>query len=73
MEERLLRLREVENMTGMTRSTIYRKMPLGRFPRPYRLGEGGGVRWKKTEVDAWIAAMAATGGASKEDPRRDAA
>ena len=34
MEERLLRRREVEKITGMSRSSIYRLMPDGEFPRP---------------------------------------
>ena len=32
MEERLLRRREVEKITGMSRSSIYRLMPDGEFP-----------------------------------------
>ena len=73
MEERLMRLREVEQVTGLTRSTIYRKMPLGRFPRPYSLGERSGVRWKKSEIDAWCEALRTTAAAGQAAPRQDAA
>ena len=36
MDDRLLRRREVEKITGMSRSSIYRLMPDGEFPRPVK-------------------------------------
>ena len=38
MEDRLLRRRQVEEVTGMSRSSIYRLMQNGEFPRPVRVG-----------------------------------
>ena len=38
MGDRLLRRREVEEFTGMGRSSIYRLMQDGAFPRPVRVG-----------------------------------
>ena len=36
MHDRLLRRREVEKITGMSRSSIYRLMQDGDFPRPVK-------------------------------------
>ena len=38
MQDRLLRRREVEKITGMSRSSIYRLMQEDEFPRPLRIG-----------------------------------
>ena len=38
MEDRLLRRRHVEEVTGMSRSSIYRLMQNGEFPRPVKIG-----------------------------------
>ncbi|MFC0407959.1 helix-turn-helix transcriptional regulator [Roseomonas elaeocarpi] len=50
--DRLLRIGEVENHVGMTRSTIYRRIAEGSFPRPREIG-GGQVRWRQSEVKEW--------------------
>ena len=33
MEDRLIRLNEVKNLTGLPRSTIYSYIEMGKFPR----------------------------------------
>ena len=53
MEERLLRRRQVEEITGMSRSSIYRLMQKGKFPRPVRIGPAA-VRWKASDITAWM-------------------
>ena len=53
MGDRLLRLREVKEITGMGRSTVYRRMQEGDFPRPVKIGPAA-VRWRESEVDAWV-------------------
>ena len=53
MKERLLRRREVERLTSMSRSSIYRLMQEGEFPRPVRVGPSA-VRWKLSDISAWI-------------------
>lgn len=52
MSERLLRLTEVENKTGRRRSTIYRDIGLGEFPKPVKVGASS--LWPETEVNSWI-------------------
>lgn len=47
---RLIRLPEVLNKTGLSRSRLY---ALEDFPRRVRLGERG-VAWVEEEVDEWI-------------------
>ena len=38
MHDKLLRRRQVEEITGMSRSSIYRLMQDGQFPRPVKVG-----------------------------------
>lgn len=51
---RLVRLPEVIHRTGLSRSTIYRRMELGQFPKPYPLSSRI-VAWAETDIDQWIA------------------
>jgi prophage regulatory protein len=48
----LLRLRQVCEYLGISRSTIYNLMSKERFPRPVRLGPAT-VRWSIDDIDAW--------------------
>ena len=50
---RLLRVRGVTEATGLAKSTIYRMMSQGRFPRPVTLGAKV-VAWPKHEIDRWV-------------------
>lgn len=52
-EAGLLRRREVERLTGMPRSTIYREVARGAFPAPVQLS-GRSVAWSAREVFCWI-------------------
>jgi prophage regulatory protein len=56
----LLRLADVMLATSTGSSTIYRKIAASEFPRPVRLGPGS-VRWKASEVSAWIDGLERTG------------
>lgn len=51
---RLIRLPEVRHRVGLGRSTIYRWMAEGKFPKPVHLG-GFAVAWAENEIEAWIA------------------
>ena len=53
MLDRLLRRRQVEEVTGLTRSSIYRLMQDGQFPRPVRVGPAA-VRWKASDITVWL-------------------
>lgn len=52
--ERILRRREVEELTGLARSTIYLHIARGEFPKPVRLGPRA-VGWKEADIAVWIA------------------
>ena len=53
-DNRLVRLPEVKRLTGMSRSTIYRRMGQGRFPLTAPL-EGNMAAWREGDVSAWLA------------------
>lgn len=59
MKERLLKRREVEEITGFSRTTIYRLMAEGAFPRPLRIGENS-VRWRMSDLQKWMEALNTT-------------
>ena len=43
---------EVEQLVGLSRATIYRKMRDGTFPRPRRTGLNS-VRWPESALEQW--------------------
>jgi prophage regulatory protein len=51
---RLLRLYNVKDHTGLSKSEIYRLMAEGRFPKAIPLGKRS-VAWRSDEIDAWVA------------------
>lgn len=53
MVQRHLRRREVERLTGLSRTTIYELMKNGDFPRPRRL-TGKAVAWPESAVADWL-------------------
>lgn len=52
--ERIIRLRTVLDRTGLSRTTIYRKIAEGTFPAQVKLGVHG-AGWHESAIDAWIA------------------
>lgn len=50
---KILRLRSVVDRCGLARSTIYKYIALGKFPKPVSLS-GRCVGWLESEVDDWI-------------------
>ncbi len=50
---RFVRLAEVVQLTGVSRSTIYRWMANGEFPKQVSLG-GNTVAWLESDVEDWI-------------------
>ncbi len=51
----ILRRKQVEARTGLSRSTIYDAIKAGRFPAPIRIGARA-VGWLSGEVDDWLSA-----------------
>lgn len=56
MSHRILRRPDVEQLTGLSRSTIYAMMANGAFPKPVRLGKRA-VGWREADVTAWLAGL----------------
>lgn len=55
MSHTILRLPEVKQRTGLSRSTIYLRIANSEFPVPISLG-GRSVGWLETSIDEWITA-----------------
>ena len=49
----IIRLPDVINATGLSRSTIYLRISQSKFPKPISLG-GRAVGWLESEVELWI-------------------
>ena len=60
----IVRLPAVLDITGLKRSTLYKRVAGGNFPRPIRLGPRA-VGWIRHEVDEWLRARIA----ESRDPR----
>jgi prophage regulatory protein len=55
MSYTILRLSSVMAKIGLRRSSIYKLMSKGTFPKPILLGERA-VGWLESDLDAWIQA-----------------
>lgn len=51
---KILRLREVKEMTGLSRSTIYLEISKGKFPRQVKLTGARSVGWHESAIIQWI-------------------
>lgn len=56
--ERLIRIREVAHMTGLGRSTIYKKMSEGSFPQAVHLGQRF-TAWTHSSIMDWLQSVIA--------------
>lgn len=52
--ERIIRLKTVLARTGLSRSTMYRKIAEGTFPSQVRISIHG-AGWRESAVNRWIA------------------
>jgi prophage regulatory protein len=53
---RMLRIHEVEDRVGVTRSTIARWEKAGKFPARRQLGRGA-IGWLETEINEWLQSL----------------
>lgn len=60
-KDRFVRLSGVEHLTGLKKSTLYRLIQEGKFPRGIRLSARA-TAWSENEVCAWVEARKAEGG-----------
>ena len=62
MPVRLLKRQQVEEITTLSRSSIYDMIKRGVFPKPIKIGERA-VAWREADIIAWLdARMAAASG-----------
>lgn len=54
MTDKHLRRPAVQELTGLSRSTIYDLMAKGQFPRPVRLTVKA-VAWPESAIEDWLA------------------
>ena len=54
MTNRILRLKEVIKLTGLSRSTIYAEINKGRFPKQVQLTGNRSVGWHEDAILNWI-------------------
>ncbi|NQE63170.1 AlpA family transcriptional regulator [Caulobacter sp. RHG1] len=52
--DRIVRLKTVLARTGLSRSTLYRKIREGSFPRQVRISIHG-AGWRESAINRWIA------------------
>ncbi len=50
----ILRLPQVKNQTGLSRSSIYQQIAENKFPRQIGLGGGRAVGWLESDIQNWI-------------------
>ncbi len=53
MQTTILRLPQVKDRTGLSRSTIYLRISEGTFPKPVSLGDRA-VGWIEFEIQEWL-------------------
>ncbi len=52
--DRIVRMKTVLARTGLSRSTIYRKIAEGTFPARFKISVNG-AGWRESDIDRWIA------------------
>ena len=54
--ERIMRIPEVVEVTGLSKTTIWRRVKSGDFPPPVRLGSLAtrSVGWREGEIKRWL-------------------
>jgi len=57
----ILRIKEVVNVVGLSRVTVWRMERAGKFPARIQLGERA-VGWRRADVEKWIESRPTVGG-----------
>lgn len=68
-EPTLLRRPQVQQRTGLSRSTLYQYIKDGDFPAPIPLGTRA-VAWLESDVSAWITARVKLARQERSQPSR---
>jgi prophage regulatory protein len=54
MAKQVLRVRDVVEESGLSRTSIWRKEKIGTFPKRVRLGAGRAVGWRRSDPEDWL-------------------
>lgn len=54
MSKKFIRLPEVKNKTGLSRSSIYLRMSNGEFPLSISLGGCRAIGWLESDIEQWL-------------------
>ena len=66
MSHKIIRLPEVQEMVGLSRPSIYRRISTGDFPATISLGDRA-VGWLQSDIELWLdKRIAASKGADNE-------
>jgi prophage regulatory protein len=63
--ERILRLKNVLERTGLSRSTVHRKVHARTFPKPLKISERC-IGWRESEVESWLRSPVVHAGANRD-------
>ena len=63
--DRMLRIGQVQELVGLSRPSLYRRMRDSGFPRPRRMGPRAS-RWSEVAVREWLEARPEGGGDSEK-------
>ncbi len=68
--ERFLRRPEVQHVTGLSRSSLYRLITANEFPSPINLSKNA-VAWLSSSIEAWMAARVAAAQLEQSSKRKE--
>ena len=56
MQSKILRLPDVMQSTGLSKTSLWRRVRAGDFPKAVKLGGPGSraVGWRASDVEAWL-------------------
>ncbi|MCX5888449.1 MAG: AlpA family phage regulatory protein [Deltaproteobacteria bacterium] len=72
MEQQIIREKEIVKITGLSRTSIWRKQRDGSFPKRVRLGSGRAVGWLRSSVESWLQGLKEPTPAGDLEARREA-
>ena len=57
MGKQVLRVKDVVEEYGLSRTSIWRKERSGSFPQHVRLGAGRAVGWLRSDLEEWLQSL----------------
>ena len=55
LQDRLLDVKQVQNLTSASRASIWRWEGAGKFPKRIRIGRA--IRWRESDIQKWISEL----------------